>query len=36
VVDISPPSLELLLGVQGSCVPVNDRMKHSRLKVKLL
>ena len=29
VVDVSPPSLKLLLGVQGPCVPVHHRVVHA-------
>ena len=36
VVDVSPPTLKLLLGVQGPCVPVHQRVIHTRLKIKLL
>ena len=36
VVDVSPPSLKLLLGVQRPGVHVHHRVKDTRLEVKLL
>lgn len=36
VVDVPPPTLELLLGLQFPSLHVNQRVVHTRLEVKLL